>query len=350
LGCWQEATSPATRQTGLRELRRLRGAGPARRSWVESQAIEQGDERDQGQWRHECYGAVRTEEHPRHPKQAHQPKHACDDERHDPPVLLAHEHGDQTQNERRQAKRITQNAAETRREADDDSQQGGVNGLAAGGIGDPQHDDERLAGDRRAEDEQRSDGDDEQSALHVRASITPSVAPSLLERQRETKRGKRPMGSTRRGVLIPPNSDSLNVRFLESTNAPPYELCGPDASVVRAEEQLRGDGKLPGRAARISTSHRLEIPKRRHSRSVILADGLTTGRTADEVRNELIAKSTLVVHGPAPFHSRIHGQVLLAVCLPHSRKLAQAQPRAGILHGEEKRRYESPLPKVDAGS
>jgi hypothetical protein len=96
--------------------------------------------------------------------------------------------------------------------------------------------------------------------------------------------------------------------------------------VVRAQEQVRWDRQLLGRAARIGAGRRLQNPKRRHRRSVILADGLTTGRTADKVRNELMAKSTLVVHGPAPFHSRVHGQALLAVApYKHSRESAKAQ-------------------------
>jgi hypothetical protein len=150
---------------------------------------------------------------------------------------------------------------------------------------------------------------------------------------------------------------SLRVRFgkqlarpptLGGYEPPPCELSGPDASVVRAEEQLRWDGQLLGRAARLSASHRLEHPKRRHSRSVILADGLTTCRTADEVRNELIAKSTFVVHDPAPFHSRIHGQALLAAC-PHTR-VNQPRPSHEVAPSkEEKRHAGSAVPKADAG-
>ena len=111
--------------------------------------------------------------------------------------------------------------------------------------------------------------------------------------------------------------------LLESTTPPPRELCGPHSSVVRAEEQLWSVGQILCRAARIGAGHRLENPKRRHGCSVILADGLTTCRTADEVRNELIAKSTLVVHGPAPFHSHVHRQESLAVC-PHTLAISRA--------------------------
>ncbi|HKB47096.1 MAG TPA: hypothetical protein VKC57_05325, partial [Ktedonobacterales bacterium] len=73
-------------------------------------------------------------------------------------------------------------------------------------------------------------------------------------------------------------------------------LRGPDAAVIRAEELLLWGGRRLEQGARSRVDHRLEHSRYRDSRSVILADGLATGLTADEVRHELVAKRALVVH------------------------------------------------------